>query len=225
MRKSEIVALVIIAVSFALGWYLYPEFPIRVAVHWNAAGQVDSYWPRLLGIFFMPLVSLIMYPLLVFLPRAGPLRKNLDKFRDFLDDFIVLLYLFLFYVFFLSLAWNLGIRFSMSGALIPAVAVILYACSVLIENAKQNWFIGIRTPWTLSSEAVWDRTHQRGAVLFRISAGIALLGLFAGAYALWFVLAPIFSSSAYLFVYSYLEYKREEESKAGRMARVSSRSR
>jgi len=85
---------------------------------------------------------------------------------------------------------------------------LFYFCGVLIGRARRNWFIGIRTPWTLSSDVVWDKTHRRGAKLFMISGIIAVFGMFFKGYTFIFVLAPVLLFSIYLVFYSYAEYKK-----------------
>ena len=67
----------------------------------------------------------------------------------------------------------------------------------------------IRTPWTLSSDTVWDKTHKIGGFLFKISGAFALIGIFFGDYAIWFLLVPVIVSTVYTVVYSYIEYKKE----------------
>lgn len=79
------------------------------------------------------------------------------------------------------------------------------------DEKSQNWFIGIRTPWTLSSERVWDKTHKIGAKLFKVSDLIAFLGLIAPDYGLFFVFVPVILAAAYLIVYSYFEYQKQTE--------------
>ncbi len=97
----------------------------------------------------------------------------------------------------------------MGQFLIPALGILFYYAGILVENAKRNWFIGIRTPWTLSSEKVWDKTHKIGGKLFKIAGIIALLGILFQKYALFFVLVPIISVAIYTIVYSYFEYQKE----------------
>ena len=90
----------------------------------------------------------------------------------------------------------------------PAFAILFYYCGVLIEHSKRNWFIGIRTPWTMSSEKVWDKTHARGGKLFKIAGFIALLGIILPEQAIFLFLGAVLVFVAYLFVYSYVEYKK-----------------
>jgi uncharacterized membrane protein len=78
-----------------------------------------------------------------------------------------------------------------------------------MEKTKRNWFIGIRTPWTISSDIVWDKTHKIGGKLFKISGIIALVGIASGKYAIFFIIIPLIFTALYTIIYSYLEYTKE----------------
>ena len=209
MRKTGIIALGIILISFLLGIYFYNKMPEQMASHWNARGEVDGYMSKFWALFLMPLISLGLLLLFLVIPKIDPLKQNIEKFRKYFDIFIVLMLGFLFYVYLLTIFWNLNIRFSMTQLMIPAMAALFYYCGILVENAKRNWFIGIRTPWTLSSEKVWERTHKLGGKLFKGAGLIILLGLVLESYALFFVLVPVIFVSFYLIVYSFFEYQKE----------------
>lgn len=213
MKKSMLLVLLIILISFALAIYMYPKMPERVASHWNAQGNVDGYMPRTLGIFLMPIITLGMLLLFLLIPRIDPLKKNIEKFRKYFDWFIVLFILFMFYIYLLSLLWNIGFRFNMSNMMIPAMGILFFYIGVLTENAKMNWFIGIRTPWTLSNEKVWNKTHKIGGLLFKIAGVLALIGVFFQEYAILFVLIPVCVLSVYLVFYSYFEYQKQARKK------------
>jgi uncharacterized membrane protein len=90
----------------------------------------------------------------------------------------------------------------------PAFGVLFYAAGILIKNSKRNYFIGIRTPWTLQSDEVWGRTHRRGSLLFRAAGVIAALGVILPEQAIWLLLAPVGVFTIYIVIYSYLEYKK-----------------
>jgi uncharacterized membrane protein len=80
----------------------------------------------------------------------------------------------------------------------------------MLRQAKRNFFIGIRTPWTLSSDRVWEKTHQIGSVLFMVAGALAVIGsFFGGATAFWLLMIPIFGSTIFLVIYSYMLYKQE----------------
>ncbi len=209
MRKSEIIAIGIILLSFIIGIYLYPQMPEKMASHWNAKGQVDGYISKFWGLFLMPIISLLIFSLFIAIPKIDPLKQNIEKFRKYYDGFVVLMIAYLFYVYLLTLLWNIGIRFSMIQPLVPAMGILFYYIGILVENAKRNWFIGIRTPWTLSSERVWEKTHKIGGKLFKIAGIIAFIGIFFQDYAIFFILIPVISVAFYTIIYSYVEYQKE----------------
>lgn len=209
MKKSLSLVLFLILASLTISAYVYPSMPEQMASHWNASGNVDGYMSRFWGVFMMPLISILMLGLFLAIPKIDPLKANIEKFREYYDGFIVLMIAFLFYIHALTLVWNLGFEFSMGSFVVPAIGVILYYAGILMENAKRNWFIGIRTPWTLSSDVVWDKTHKLGSKLFKAAGLLMVIGIFFPDY-LIILVAPIIVFSLYLVVYSYLEYKKEK---------------
>lgn len=209
MRKSEMVGIGIIFISFIIAICIYPQMPERMASHWNAQGQVDGYMSKFWGLFLMPILTLLIFLLLIAIPKIDPLKQNIDKFRKYYDGFVILIVVYMFYVYILTLLWNTGVRFSIIQPLMPAMGILFYYIGILVENAKRNWSIGIRTPWTLSSERVWEKTHKIGGKLFKIAGIIAFIGVFFQKYAAFFILIPVISVTVYTIVYSYFEYQRE----------------
>ena len=209
MRKSEIVTILIILFSFAIGICLYPKMPIDMASHWNAQGQVDGYVSKFWGLFLLPIISLGLFFLFILIPKIDPLKANIEKFRKYFDGFVVLIILFSFYLYLLTIFWNFGVQFSMNQVLPPAFGILFFYCGILIEKAKRNWFIGIRTPWTLSNDKVWERTHKIGGKLFKVVGIIAFLGIIFPNYAFFLILFPVIAVSIFTVIYSYLEYRKE----------------
>lgn len=111
------------------------------------------------------------------IPKIDPLKENIQKFRRYFDVFMLLLFGFLFYLYTLTLLWNLGYRFNIIQLLAPAFGLIIYYAGVMMENAKQNWFVGVRTPWTLSGESVWDKANRLAGRLFNVAGILAALGV------------------------------------------------
>ncbi|MFA6171479.1 MAG: DUF1648 domain-containing protein [Patescibacteria group bacterium] len=209
-RKSEFISLLIVILSFIVSWYFYPALPEKAASHWNAQGEVNGYVSKFWGAFLMPIIGAAVYIIFLLIPRIDPRRENIQKFRSYFDGFIVLLLLFFFYLHGLTLAWNLGSNFDMVVMLIPAFFVLFFYVGVMLRHAEMNWTIGIRTPWTLSSEKVWKKTHLLGGRLFQLSAIISLIGILFPNQAIWLLLIPIIASALGLFAYSYFLYRREE---------------
>ncbi len=215
MRTGIIISLAIILTSFIIGGFLYPRMPERMASHWNLRDEVDGYISRFWGLFLMPLISIGILLLFLIIPLIDPLKENIVKFRRYFDLFIVFIILFLFYLYILTLLWNSGLRFRMSRFFIPALTLLFFYCGILIEKAKRNWFVGIRTPWTLTSEAVWEKTHKLGGRLWKIGSPFFLLGIIFGENAFQFVILFIILLAFYPVVYSYFAYQKERRNERG----------
>jgi uncharacterized membrane protein len=216
LTKVDWAAIALIIVLFAAAFYFYPSMPERMASHWNAQGQVNGYAGKAFALFVIPAVVLVMFLLMLVLPCIDPLKKNYASFKDYFDGFKFLFVAFLAYLYFVTIASNLGWQFEFNEVMAPAFAALFYYVGILVAHAKRNWFVGIRTPWTLSSNKVWDKTHRLGAKLFKASAVITLLGLFTVQYAIYLVIIPALATTVITVVYSYCEYTREARSRPKR---------
>lgn len=210
-RTTTIVVLLLILVATAAGLLLWNQLPEQMASHWNANDEVDGYMSKVWGVFLMPLVSLGLFLLFLVIPNIDPNKANIAEFRESFNLFIVLFVVFMLYVHALTLAWSLGYTgFRLSTMLLPAMGLLFIFIGFMLRQAKRNFFIGIRTPWTLSSDTVWEKTHQLGAVLFMASGVLAFIGgLFGGMTAFWMLFVPLIGSVLFLLVYSYVLYQRE----------------
>jgi uncharacterized membrane protein len=209
-RTTIFTTIFLIAFALVFSITVYNRLPEQMASHWNESGQVDGYMSRFWGAFMMPLVVLGMLAFFLVIPNIDPLKANIAKFRGQFNTFITLIVAFMTYVHILTIVWNLGYdQFNMGTAMMPALGLVFIFAGVMMRKAKRNFFIGIRTPWTLSSDYVWDETHRIGATLFIGSGIIAMLGVFFGSYAIWLVLVPVLGSTIFLLVYSYVLYQRE----------------
>ncbi len=215
MRTAEWIVLGIVIVSFVLGGALYDRMPERMASHWNASNEVDGFMPRFWGLFFAPIIMAVLFLIYIAIPRTDPLKVNIESFRVHFDRFIMLLFLFLLYLYLLTIFWNLGHWFVMITLLAPGFAVLFYFSGALLGRTKRNMCVGIRTPWTLASDRVWERTHRLGGILFKIAGVLSLGGIVFPSYAIWFVLVPVLAAALVATVYSYREHKLESRGKAG----------
>ena len=204
--------LVLLAITFSLA--VYNRLPDRMASHWGINDEVNGTISRFWGAFLMPVMSLGMLALFLLIPLIDPMKANIASFRPIFNGFIVAIVVFLLYLHVLTVLWNLGYQgFRMSTALLPGVGLIFILSGLLMRQAKRNFFIGIRTPWTLSSDRVWTKTHHIGGVLFILCGLIAMLSVFfPGAIAFFLVLVPVLVTSVALTVYSYFLYQFETKS-------------
>lgn len=209
-RNTIFVAIFLIALAVIFSLSVYGRLPEQMASHWNTANQVDGYTSRFWGAFLMPVIAGAMLVVFLVIPQIDPLKANISQFREYFNAFITLVIGFLVYLHILTMLWNLGYdQFNMGAAMLPAMGLLFIFAGILMRKAKRNFFIGIRTPWTLSSDRVWDETHRLGSILFIASGVLAMLGAFFADDAIWFILVPIFGSTVFLLVYSYVLYQRE----------------
>lgn len=202
--------LLLVVLTLAVTILAYPALPDRIPSHWNAAGEVDGYLPTPWGVLIVPLLMIPFAALLFLLPRIDPLKANYRKFRPYYDGFILVFVAYLFVIQLQILLWGLGYPVSPNLLYPVLIGGLFIYLGFMLEHAEQNWFVGIRTPWTLSSERVWKKTHARGGTLFKVAGIVSMAGALFGPYALWFIMVPALAVSAYLVVYSYLEFRREE---------------
>jgi uncharacterized membrane protein len=182
--------------------------PKFMASHWNIKGMADNFTPKFWGLFLMPVIASIVAALLIYLPKIDPLKANVAKFAKYYQGLILLVIVFLFYVYLLTIAWNLGNQFNFIRDFSPAFAVLLFGIGYILPKTKRNWFIGIRTPWTLATDTNWEKTHQVGGTLFKFSAIVAVFGAVIPSAAIYLLVIPILASTVYVFYYSYKISKR-----------------
>lgn len=207
-KTTNVILLSLIAVAVVISIIAYPELPEKIASHWNAAGTADGYMQKA-GIFLLPFIMAVLFLAYWLIPKIDPLKANIESFRLYYGGFWIFLSLFILYIFSLQIAWNIGWRFNFSNALIPAFAVLWYVIGMVIEKSKRNWFVGIRTPWTLSSDVVWEETHRLGGKLFKIVGVISLLGLFfEGSVAITSAAILVVTISLITVIYSYIAFRK-----------------
>ena len=213
-KTTSIIALGLIAVAAIAGLVLWNQLPDQMASHWNANDEVDGTMPKFWGVFLLPLVTLRILVLFTLIPNIDPLKANVAEFRETFNLFIVFFAAFILYIHALTLAWSLGYNnFKMSAAMLPMIGLLFLFIGYMLRKAKRNFFIGIRTPWTLSSDMVWNKTHQLGSILFMVSGAFAIIGgFFGGMLAFWLMFIPLIGSTIFLMIYSYVLYRNEMKS-------------
>jgi len=206
----------IVLLSLLLAICFYPAMPEAMVSHWNALGEPDGYAPKALALFAVPAMSAAVVALFAIIPRIDPLGANVRKFRRQYDTFVALFAAFMLALQAEVVLWNIGMFVSPNVVLSVGMAALFFYAGVLFESAKRNWFVGIRTPWTMSSDRVWDRTHKLAAKMFKAAGIVALAGALLPEYAVLLVLAPVMIVAIYSVAYSYVEYSKERRRSASR---------
>ena len=214
-KTTIIISAVLILIVLLAGVFLWSRLPESMASHWNEVDRVDGYMGKFWGTFMVPAMMIGLTLLFLAIPAIDPLKKNISEFRGWFNIIIVGFNLFMAFIHGLTLAWNLGFTgFRMSSAMLPAMGLLFIGLGLMMRNAKRNYFIGIRTPWTLANDVVWEKTHKLGSKLF-IAAGIlSLLALVFPDQAIFILMVSIFGAAGIAIVYSYLAFRQEEKKQA-----------
>lgn len=201
---------IIIVACFITGILVYPALPLQALSHWNAAGQADGSMSRIWAAFLLPAIMLVLFAVWAWLPRIDPINTGYKSFRYIYDFFWFLIMAFLAYVYALSLGANLGWQFNFAQALMPALAIVIFILGSLMPYIKRNWFFGIRTPWTLSSDRVWEKTHEFGGRLFQFAGLIIGASSFSsGRWSVWFIVWPLILAGLVSVIYSYAIFSKD----------------
>lgn len=193
----------------AIAW---PWVPERLPVHWNAAGEVDRYGGRFEGLLLMPTLALGLYFLLRYLPRLDPGRANYALFEGAYAVIRLATLGVLAAIYGIVLLAALGRPVDVARLAPVLAGALLVVLGGLLGKVRPTWFVGIRTPWTLSSKRSWGKTHRLGGWLF-IADGLLLIAAGAARSELLSVLAlaAIGSSLLALWVYSYLVWRGDDD--------------
>ncbi len=211
MQKTLIAAGLIILVLFGVSFYFYPVLPAQMASHWDINGEVNGYLAKDFALFLVPVLAAFLCLVFFLIPRLDPLKQNIEEFVNYYYGFIVLLLLFMLLVQMHIILWNIGTKIDVLLTFPLGLGVLFFYIGILLEKTKPNWFIGVRTPWTLSSPSVWKKTHLLAGKLFKASGIISIIGILFPPYSLFFILIPVFITAIWSLVYSYFEYSKEKK--------------
>lgn len=207
------VLIVIAAVAVAL---IYGRLPEQVPTHWNFRGEVDDYGPRFPYAFFGPLVSAGLWILLPVLRRVDPRRRNYERFDDTFWLLLNVLTIGMLYLHGLTLAVALGYDVNVSRGMLFGLGLLFAGLGNYLPRLRSNWWMGIRTPWTLESEEVWRRTHRLGGRTF-VGGGLLcmLAAMLPWRVAPFLAMAGLILAGLVPVIYSYVIWRQERQQLPG----------
>ena len=223
ITRTNLLSLALVAASFILTAAFYDRLPESVPTHWNASGVADGFTPKPWGPFLLPLTMLGVLVLLFILPRISPRGYRMDRFQGVFEILQAAILAFLLLVTLLALLAGIGAPVPMDRAIHAGTGLLFVVLGNFMGKLTKNFFVGIRTPWTLASDEVWLRTHRLGGKVF-VLAGLGLLvsGLAGGGTVALLVAVAI--AAGIPVVYSYVLYRRLEGFKNGPKGEDPSRS-
>jgi immunity protein, SdpI family len=210
--KTELPLLLLIVAMFAVAVLSWSSAPDRIPVHWGPTGEVDRYGGKVEGLLMPPAVAVLVYLMMLFLPRIDPGRANYRRFSG--------AYYTIRAAVLATIAVVYGtINVAMRGQAVDVprliglvVGGLFFLLGNLLGKIRPNWFVGVRTPWTLSSKRAWTRTHRLAGWVF-ILGGLAIMaaGLFRTALTVGVAVGVMVGGLIAATVYSYLVWRTDPD--------------
>ena len=213
--RSRWFGLVVAALAAAVSVWAYTRLPATVATHWNLQGTPDGCSPRFWAAAVMPLAILGLTGVFNVLPKVDPRRENYTKFLDsyWLIGNAVLAFAGLAHV--LILANGLGYTVQVDRLIPVGVGLLFTFLGNYLTRVEPNWFIGVRTPWTILSDAVWRKVHRTAGWLFVVAGLVIAAAAFAPRRAFMFLFIVAIAAAAGIpVVQSYVLWKREQHDRS-----------
>jgi uncharacterized membrane protein len=208
-RISDLLGLLLVVGAFALVGLKYPGLPDPMPSHWNAAGHVDGWMPKSWGALLVPSVMAVIWLSFLVLPRISPRGFEMEPFLRAWGILKVTMLALMFFIGVLVLnAATTGGELS-PKAMFFSIGVLFVVIGNLLGKVTRNFFVGIRTPWTLANEEVWYRTHRLGGKLF-VVAGLFVAAMSLLGSSVWPIFVSIAIAGIVPIVYSYVIYRRLE---------------
>jgi len=179
-------------------------------IHWGEQGNPDGYGSKFMGLWMMPLMLIGIYVLMSVIPYIAVFKANLKSFYRYYYALKTVFVVFFLSFYIIQLLQNLGHQFNITYFMVPWIGIMFIIIGYIIKFAKRNFFIGIRTPWTLANDTVWKKTHDLGSKIFIGIGIIVILSILVPNYSFYVLMITIFGGIIYMFVYSYLEYRKIE---------------
>lgn len=209
IARSLIVSAVFVLTALGVAIWLWPRLPAQVPSHWDMAGKVDGYMPRFWAAALPALMVAGLALLTWLLPIISPNRFRIGPFANVYVGLMLVIQGFMLVTGIIMLLAGAGFNVPVPMVAMLSVGALLIVLGNYMGKLQRNFFVGIRTPWTIASEATWERTHRLAGPLF-VVAGVVVLITAALGSTPWIGLVCIGVAALVPVVYSYLVYRRLE---------------
>ncbi len=209
--RTDFICLLAIVLHFAIVAVFYGDLPDPVPTHWNAEGVADGYTAKPWGAWLLPMITLGVFALFKVIPWMSPHGFRMESFLNVVNIMKLTFVLFMLVIGVSVVLAARGAPFDPGDVVLPGVGVLLVVLGNYMGKLRKNFFIGIRTPWTLASDEVWVRTHRLGGQIFVLLGLVMMLSGLTGWPPLGPVLIAIIVAAALIpVIYSFVIYKRLE---------------
>jgi len=201
----------LVVVSAIVGAALYNRLPDRVPTHFDVHGRPDGFTAKGTAVVVAPIAIALLGLVFIALPRISPKGYRLEPFLRTYEIIAIAVLVMAFMDVMMALWLAMGHHVEMDRLINIGFGLVLIVIGNFLGKVRRNFFVGIRTPWTLASDEVWLRTHRIGGLMFVAGGAVILIAGFVGTTsALAVTLSVILAIALFLIVYSYVLYRRIE---------------
>jgi len=187
-----------------------PHLPATMPIHWGANGEADGFATKINAMILTVGIMVLIYFIIAFVPRIDPRKENYKYFSKTYNIVLNAALLLFFFVNMSTILQGLGYNVPMAYIAPIMAGLVFIIIGNYLQRVRSNYFMGIRTPWTLSNETVWKKTHRLSGKLFFIGGLLILISAFLpDGYKSVIMWGSIVLCVAVPYLYSYLAYKKE----------------
>ncbi|PGX78828.1 SdpI family protein [Priestia megaterium] len=187
-----------------------PHLPATMPIHWGANGEADGFATKINAMILTVGIMVLIYFIIAFVPRIDPRKENYKYFSKTYNIVLNAVLLLFFFVNMSTILQGLGYNVPMSYIAPIMAGLVFIIIGNYLQRVRSNYFMGIRTPWTLSNETIWKKTHRLSGKLFFIGGLLILISAFLpDGYKSVIMWGSIVLCVAIPYLYSYLAYKKE----------------
>ena len=193
------------------GFLVYPYLPDLIPTHWGVSGEIDAYSDKSM-VFLFAFLPLALMGLFTVIPKIDPKKKSYQLHGKAYEIVVISMIFFMSALYFITTAVALGYNLPVDTFVKLGMALLFIIMGNVLSQVRHNYFFGIRTPWTLANEVVWRKTHRVGAYGFVIVGVLTLFSAFIkGMLSFILMFVPLMALVFYLFIYSYVVFKKLEK--------------
>lgn len=212
MKNLFIYKLLIVFFMMLTGIYFYPQLPDIIPTHWWINGKPDAMGSKLFSLIMIPSIVLVMVILFPILSKMDPKKENYEKFANIWEIFQFAIIWFFAYIYFVIIYASLHPEINISPFMISWIWILFIILGNYMGKIRQNYFVGIKLPWTLENEEVWNKTHRLSGKIFLIW----WLFLLIDSYLLFYPFALLVTILVFILIipiwYSYYIFKNIKKS-------------
>lgn len=208
--KKHVFPLSITLLTLVAWLIALPHLPATMPIHWGANGEADGFATKINAMILTVGIMVLIYFILAFVPRIDPRKENYKYFSKTYNIVLNAVLLLFFFVNMSTILQGLGYNVPMAYIAPIMAGLVFIIIGNYLRRVRSNYFMGIRTPWTLSNETVWKKTHRLSGKIFFIGGLLILISAFLpDGYKSVIMWGSIVLCVAVPYLYSYLAYKKE----------------